>query len=72
MLCTYFCKLTHIKQDIKIRYYTETTRGNKIAHGKCQLLEIMSGLLLEYKVQIYLVVLVDKQFITQGYPESKT
>lgn len=34
------------------------------AHGKCQLLEILSGLLLEYKVQISLSVLADRQLIS--------
>lgn len=34
------------------------------AHGKCQLLEILSGLLLEYKAQNSLSVLADRQFIS--------
>lgn len=33
---------------------------------------LLNVLLLEYEVQIYLTVLVDKQFISQGYLQSKT
>lgn len=35
------------------------------ANGKCQLLEIVSGLLLEYKSQISLPVLADMQLIVK-------
>lgn len=33
---------------------------------------LLNVLLLEYEVQIYLTVLVDKQFLSQGYLQSKT
>lgn len=64
-----FANQTHIKQDIKklgtIQKQLDVLKLVLNAHGKCELVEIMSGLLLEYKAPISLPVLVDMQLISQ-------
>lgn len=67
-----FLQTRHILSRILKKIGTVQKRRIKIAHGKCQLSEIMSGLLLGYRIQIYLTALVDKQFISQDYLQSKT